>query len=300
MGERLKRFKRGLIGSIAALGIMSSSGFLVRDNNISLERAVQEQYERQDIDGLYDYDTECIPNLDETLKSIRQSTYEVRIYMTYIVEGGNNPGLKMAGARGTGLLLKNGLILTASHVPSTKLEDLTDMDSGGVVSFYSADYVIKIEGEEYKLNPVWTDDVWTKDEDFALMEFAEKPEQSLNYYQYEIGNSDKLLNGSVTYTFSAVNDPDIKEGHVINRERGCEWGYSGYENYFFEDTYVAPGDSGGAVIAFLDGKPELVGITCYMHYHTNFERVRVIGGGIFKINMILDEAGEYILGNSNT
>mgnify|MGYP001608304695 CR=1 FL=1 len=133
MGERLQRLKKGFIYGAAALGIMSSSGFLVRDNNLSLERAVQEQYERQDIDGAYDYDTECIENLENVLKEIRASTYRINVYMTYITEGGSNAGINGAIASGSAVLLENGYFLTAAYVISETLEEFIDKDSGNVI-----------------------------------------------------------------------------------------------------------------------------------------------------------------------
>lgn len=272
---------------------MSSSGFLVRDNNLFLERAVQEQYERQDIDGVYDYDTECVPNLEEILNEIRQSTYRVKAYMNIITEGGKEPGFYTLTAMGSGLLLENNRILTAAHVVSETLDRITEENSGEVITLYSVRYALYDGKKEYGLIPVWTDDVWTQNEDFALLRFANEPEKQLHCFRYEIGNSDKLRNGSVTFTFSAVNYPDIKQGNIINNERGCEWGCKTNENYFFEDTRVIPGDSGGPVIAFLDGKPQLVGITCYYRQYENLENIIVMGGGILKINLALQEAGQF-------
>ncbi|MDD4878638.1 MAG: serine protease [Candidatus Nanoarchaeia archaeon] len=291
MGERLRRLKKGAIASLAAIAMSSGIGFAVpSDYNKTAEEARQAYvYEHQDIDGLYDYDSECIPNLENILNEIKESTYEINNFVFYTVEGGIYAGSNMRIAGGSGILLDSGYIISAGHVIKNDLEDMV-RSTGGIITDYKSSFFLAEEGKYHALEAVWTG---SDEDDFTILGM-ENPEPSLHSASIRFGSAEYLANGSITYTFSAMNEPWIKEGHVFNAERGI-WNRDARDyGYFLEDTYVTHGDSGGPVIAFRDGTPELIGITCY-YAHTRCGQMLVRESGILKIDVILEHAGDILM-----
>jgi len=290
MGERLNKLKRGFLYGAAALGIMSSSGFLInKDYNPAMEEARQEYiYTHQDRDGLYDYDNEMIGNLEEILAKYENSTVEINTFLAYDVQGGIRSGPYMDIFGGSGLALDNGYILSAAHVIKSEFEEMLNKKWGGVVTSFNISYFTPIGGVYYELEPVWTG----TEDDFTLLRFKEEPQFSIPSVPFVPGDASKLMEGSITYSFSALNEPYAKEGHVLNPLYGDEYGSETREyEYFYEDTAVVPGDSGGPVIAFLDGEPQVVGVTC-MYWYTIDDKGKVdqiLGGAILKINHIMEE-----------
>jgi hypothetical protein len=170
--------------------------------------------------------------------------------------------------------------------------DLAEMgwQTGGVVTEYSETSFLNANGTIYPLEKAWTG---SGDDDFTILKLT-NPEPGLHSASIRFGSAEYLANGSITYTFSAMNEPWIKEGHVFNRENGNGiYDTDNYE-YFLEDTYVTHGDSGGPVIAFRDGVPELIGITCY-YTHARCGQMLVREGGILKIDVVLERAGDILI-----
>lgn len=291
MGERLRRLKKGAIASLAAIAMSSGIGFAVPSDYSKAAEEAREAYtyEHQDIDGRYDYDSECIPNLEETLNEIKESTYEINNFVFYTVEGGINAGQKMQITGGSGILLDSGYLISAGHVIKNDLEYMA-RSTGGIITHYNSSFFLSVEGGYYPLEAVWTGHY---DDDFTILRLKE-PNMSLHSASIRFGSTDYLANRSITYTFSAMNEPWIKEGHVFNKENGN--GIHGNDNYgyFLEDTYLTYGDSGGPVIAFRDGVPELVGITCY-YTHVSYAQMLVRESGILKIDVVLEHAGDILI-----
>lgn len=206
-------------------------------------------------DGLYDNNTSCAETLEDILGSVEAGTYKLHTLVKYRVEGGKSSGRREYAWNSSCVLLESGYILAAGHaVSNERLEELLEENAGGAVTELEMAFSININNESYPVNPVWTGDVWRNNEDFAILAFEAKPELSLPYFQFEAGNPEELEKGNITYTFTAINEPHRKEGHVSSPNRGI------YNNYFNETTNIIRGDSGGPVIAFRDGVPELVGI----------------------------------------
>lgn len=291
MGERLRRLKKGAIASLAAISMSSGIGFAVpSDYNKAAEDARQAYiYEHQDIDGMYDYDSDCVPNLENILNEIKDSTYEIDSLVVYKADGGISPGTKILMAGGSALLLDNGYIISAAHVIKNDLEKMV-WQSGGVVTSYNETSFLNANGILYQLEKAWTG---SGDDDFTILKIKD-PLQSLHSASIRFGSTEYLANGSITYTFSAINEPWIKEGHVFNRENGNSiYDNDNYE-YFLEDTYLTHGDSGGPVIAFRDGVPELIGITSY-YTHVSYGQCLVRKSGILKIDVVLECAGDILM-----
>lgn len=286
----LSSVKRGFLCSVAAIAMASASGFCIKTDYSTLaEEARQEYiYTHQDSDGRYDYDAEMIGNLESILSEYQHSTREINTAIFYKTEGGINAGMHYALYGGSCLMLDNGYILTAGHVIEAEISDMVADKWGGVVKSFETEYYMPINGIYYELK-----NEWDGSEDFALLRFVEEPPFSLPSMHFVPGDTDNLANGSITYTFSALNKPFTKEGHVYNALFGSSWERQANMEYFLENTDVNHGDSGGPVIAFLDGTPQLVGVTCYMTYVTD-NGSRVKKGGILKINRVMEEAGRIL------
>ncbi|MDI6737549.1 MAG: serine protease [Nanoarchaeota archaeon] len=294
MGERLRRLKKGAISSLAAIAMSSGAGFCIpSDYNKAAEEARQAYiYEHQDSDGLYDYDAEMIGNLEEILAHYKNSTMEINTFLTYEVQGGVKSGTYKGIFGGSGLALDSGYILSAAHNIKPEFEEMLFKKTGGVVTSFSVRYFTPIENGYCELEPVWTG----VENDFTLLKFKNEPQFSIPAVHFVPGNSSNLVKGSITYSFSALNKPYVKEGNVLNPLYGDEYGGRFRRTeYFFVDTKVKPGDSGGIVIAFLDGKPQIVGIASRYKYTLNEKREidKIIGGIILKIEHIMEEAGQF-------
>ena len=294
MGEMFREVKRGLLMGFAAAGVMAgtptcndiSPGYRERTEELAEQEEAAaekaERYRNQCSDGRYDYDARCVQNLEQKLEAVRESVYPVFITVGYTIEGGSKPVSSDYVWKATGILLEGGHVISAGHLVKVAQEELLSGHPGGVVTAFKIKSIdMYAGGKSYSLKTEWAGI-----EDFTIMELAEPVELCLPSLHAAFGDAGRLEAGSLTYSFSAINIPNTKEGHITNpaqtdkkfpysyirqnRDPGDEY----RSEYFVEGTVTKGGDSGGPVIAFLDGEPELAGIAC------------TSGGEVLKIGIV--------------
>lgn len=236
-------------------------------------------------DGEYDYDTRCIDYSTDPLGKINSSIYQIKISVT--IEMMPNFEVPVIEGNCSSTLLEGGYVLTAGHC--IKEESLLGQELFGFLQMvpdgaYNIEFKLKADEKEYGLEVISTGD----NSDFGLLKLTEQAD--LPYLPISFGDADQLRQGNEIYLYGFIDDKkvNLRQGIVATLDPEDEEDGQIREGYFLI-AWGQSGDSGGPVIAFRDGNPEVVGITGYIH-GTQQE-----SSAILKINRFIKDAG-YILG----
>lgn len=293
--------KRGaLLGSVLALGLgcqmslpdepysyrEALSAAVEREEQADLERLVQVidsnrvgttapewmqgGYFDMCRDGLYDDDTRCIYQRHQEI--IDQSVYKMEIKFTYKTSNGDT---EQAKGSCSATLLEGGFVLTARHC--TEYEEL---DASGTA--YESEFMLVRNGKRHEIKPIFRGS-----KDFAILKLKE--EADLPYFPYALGDTRDIQLGNFTWLFGCLDDAysQLRTGVVTKIE---PHDYDFGSGFFLIENGISYGDSGGPVIGFRDGMPEMIGINVYRHPQRKHENA----GGVLRMDRILREIRQQV------
>lgn len=149
--------------------------------------------------------------------------------------------------------------------------------------------ILLLDGKEVALKEIYRN----REKDFSLFELPENA-KALNF-PFEIGKSDQLLVGHFIYIngrpsgidfevarpgfITSFSSPDLQNALGVKKDIS-KFGLSQSIDY---------GDSSSLVMAFKDGRPELVGILLEFSSKTGNDNSRNIRASALKINVAVDE-----------
>lgn len=138
-----------------------------------------------------------------------------------------------------------------------------------------------------------------KEKDFSLFEiYASRAMPTVGAgalnFPFEIGKSNELKVGNFIYMNGRprINSEVARPGFVTSLLSASLDGSLGVKkdnNQFGLSQSVDSGDSGSPIVAFRDGRPELVGILLGFAYKTDDDNSRNIRASALKINITVDE-----------
>lgn len=269
--------KRALLGTILALGCqMAEAPAPDYFEALRVQRAEQEEGKPRPIeetffavchDNDYDFDSRCIDFTHGQIAAAKNSVYQFNQTIEAEIFGmGETRDLDGICSS---ILLQEGHLLTAQHC--------VDLEPPWFVNILKQDFSITYNRQKYALEKI----ALGGDTDIAL--FKVKEYEGLPYLPFAIGDTDKITEGNLTYLFGYKGTPEVhvREGIVSAAEDTFLHGIFG-EGHFLITNGVDRGDSGGLVMGFRDGMPEILGITLY-RYATEH------AGGILKIEKIPEE-----------
>ncbi len=191
-------------------------------------------------------------------------------------------------------------VLMASHVSDAELFSrqtiglMTPEGALGVtVNFKVLKYTVMLlaADKEYSLKELYRN----KEKDFALFEMPALPGiPAAPNFPFEIGKSNELKIGHFLYLNGqpGIHSEVARPGFVtslVSASLGGAPEVNKDDNKFGLSQSVDQGDSGSSIIAFRDGRPELVGIILEYAYKTDRDNSRNIRASALKINVAVDE-----------
>jgi len=219
-------------------------------------------------DEEYDFDLRCVnkKSLKKYLEKAENGVYRISYIVTYLKDGKSMESM----SSGTGIMLQDGYVLASKHglLPEgVAKEEII----GKLILLYAGEDVHELK--EVKLG----------NEDLALLQIKNKT--AFQNFPFEFGDSDKVKVGNIVYIIGNANDNGVctRKGYVVSKNDEINED----EDYFLIKSKVYDGDSGGAIIAFRDGLPELIGILDYRDIEKDEKNEN--RGGVLKINRILEE-----------
>lgn len=221
--------------------------------------------------GKYDFDTRCVDFETGILGKIKDSVYRLDIRVKVELA----PGIELEAQGGcSATLLQGGYVLTAGHCTDENmlLEEFSELP-------HTIDFSLASKEGRHGLEVI----MQGQNSDFAILRLKEQAD--LPYLPIALGNADQLVEGNEIYLYGFIDDEkvNLRQGIIATVEPKDEFDGKVMDGYFLI-AWLQKGDSGGPVIAFRDGVPELVGIASYIHTE------HLYSGAILKINKIMEEA----------
>ena len=196
-------------------------------------------------------------------------------------------------SRGTGVVIAGRFVLTQYHVVIT--DELLIPSSCGSPSIardakkiYEQTflYTEKNGGKEtYPLKQIYSN----KKSDLAILELP--PEAKLPSFPYAPGNSDDLKAGNFVYLFgnSLGEMVNMRSGIVSAINVSPRWSTrEALKKTFMISGPVYPGDSGGPIVAILDGRYEWVGTANALFFECGWRETASALGFAIPMNLIRD------------
>lgn len=255
------------------------------------------------IDGKYDFNNNLIKEWD--LKKF----FDYRVYAKTslllktpeeLIKMGFNILKEVKGGSESPAIVIGKYVLMTSHTNDAevfKKEASRFQTPQGIVevsfAFIVLEYKVSIllpNGEELALKELYRN----KEKDFSLFEMP-VPQRALNF-PFKIGDSSQLKIGKFIYLNGrpGLNSEVARSGHVTALLSATQSGEKQVEKDYYAfgiSQSTEKGDSGSPIIAFRDGKPELVGF--YLgwagNYNDNGKNVR---SRALKVNAAVDEIKE--------
>ena len=261
-----------LLGA-ASLATAMAGASCVHNEGINGLLPIEETFYVQCHDNEFDFDSRCIDFTQGYLADAKEGVYLFNQDITADVFG-EQRSVSLDGICSS-ILLKNGYLLTAQHCVDIESE----LPFGVILQ--DQEFSISHNGQKYALEKIAVGG----DVDAAL--FKLKEQADLPYVPFNFGDTDKVAEGNLVYLFgyTGLSDVNVRDGVIGVREDT----YSASETsggYFLISNGAGSGDSGGLVVGFRDGIPEILGVLCY-EYHT-------YAGGTLKMNKIPEEIMQYI------
>jgi len=253
-------------------------------------------------DSKYDYDKRCVDYTNLDLESITDAVHEIMIGEPVVNKEGVLTEFNAYFA-GTGIYLDNGYVLTAKHVVRARFLDVSSFKLSGPKksgSHLGGDFMVKKKDPKKldkkkeglkksnelvmiigdKENIAYLEVVKeSKNYDLALLKI--KGKHNLKSYGFKLGKANELQKGHFLYFVGNSLGFGVNLG-----ESSFAKSKNMFDNTVFDlDRKLAHGDSGGAVIGFRDGQPELLGI---------IKLTSQSNGGITRIEYALEEFKEYL------
>lgn len=238
--------RRAFLRSVGAISVLGFAGCSV--GNRLVKGSLR--------DGKYDYDEILVDCYDELLENTIQFKTVTAYVSPFDGQTLRNEGHGVGFRKGNKLITVDHLFGSAKT--PQEMEKLAVREGEKEMRIY-------LEGEELE--------VIHRDEqnDLAVLSFPEKYAGGL-----PLGDSDKLAEGNLISTVGVPywQNKTIRLGRVV-----CSKGHEemlmsrkvGRENVFLTWVQATPGDSGGPVYAFMDGRPEVTGMltSLYRSYNEN-------------------------------
>lgn len=230
---------------------------------------IEDTFFNQCHDGEYDFDSRCIDFTQGYVQDAKNGVYlfnkTIEVNMFGMIGEQDLEGICSS------FLLEDGLLLTAGHC------EAAEPPLPPFATVTGAEYSITHEGKRYELEKIATGG----DVDVAL--FRVKNPEGLPYLPFALGDTDKITEGNVVYLFgyTGLSDVNVRDGIVGVKEDTSTESPEATGGYFEITNGADHGDSGGLVIGFRDGIPEILGVLCYRYNHHR--------GGTLKLGTIPEE-----------
>ncbi|MBU2637652.1 MAG: serine protease [Nanoarchaeota archaeon] len=233
---------------------------------------IEETFFAQCHDGKYDFDSRCIDFTQGYVATAQSSIYLFN--QTLDIESNGMRETKDLDGICSSTLIEEGYVITAQHC--------VDVSPPPFIRVNKAEFSISYNGKKYPLELIATGGI----DDVALLRLKKPAE--LPYFPFRFGDSDVITPGNYVYLlgFSGNIDSNARDGTIGVREDTTPPDPG--DGQFIISNQGNPGDSGGLVIGFRDGVPEMLGVLIYGYTRQDGN------DGILKINNILKAIGKHL------